>query len=63
MMYVTFQASVKGGELGITMPDEIKDIAWMDLEQADQRMPYYEDGLSAIVKRNQSVPYLYEGRF
>jgi len=63
VLYVTFKAEIIGGRMETVVPDEIADIAWIPVEQADQLMPYYKEGLSAIVRKNDQVTYFYEGKF
>lgn len=62
-IYFTFRAEITSGETIIVSPDEITEIAWIDIEQADQLMPYYKEGLSEIVKKNVEVTYHDEGKF
>jgi 8-oxo-dGTP diphosphatase len=62
VLFVTFRAEIVGGQAEIVRPDEIAEIAWADLAQADVLMPYYKEGLSEIVKRAVEVTYFDEGR-
>lgn len=63
IIFFTFAAEIGEGQEKIVMPDEIMEIAWIGIEEADRLMPYYKEGLSTIVRRNQSVTYFNEGRF
>lgn len=64
VVYVTFKASIIGGIEKINRHDEIMKISWVDVEQADSLMPYYNyNGLSEIVRKNVHVPYIDEGKF
>ncbi|CAM4493564.1 NUDIX hydrolase [Paenibacillus phoenicis] len=62
VILLTFRAEITGGELEITRPDEILDIAWVDVERADELMPYYPKGISSIVAKGVEVTYFDEGR-
>lgn len=62
VILLTFRAEIAGGELEITRPEEILDIAWVDLNRADALMPYYPEGISSIVAKGAEVTYFDEGR-
>lgn len=61
LLFITFRAEIAGGEATIDRPDEIMEIDWKDIEQADQLMPYYKDGLSSIVRAGTEITYFDEG--
>ncbi|PWW38937.1 MULTISPECIES: NUDIX hydrolase [Paenibacillus] len=58
---VTFRASIVSGAESISRPDEIRQIAWIRLEEADELMPFYEESLQEIVRKNVQVSYFDEG--
>jgi 8-oxo-dGTP diphosphatase len=60
-LFVTFRAEIVGGDRAITRPNEIRDIDWIDIEKADELMPYYKDGLHNMVKRGVEITYFDEG--
>jgi len=62
VVFFTFRAEVSGGLEEIVRPDEIMEIAWMDLERADELMPYYPEGISDIIRKNGEVDYIFEGK-
>ncbi|MCK8487680.1 hypothetical protein M0651_10890 [Paenibacillus sp. MBLB2552] len=62
VILLTFRAEIAGGELEITRPDEILNIAWVELNRADALMPYYPEGISSIVAKGAEVTYFDEGR-
>ncbi|WP_068786138.1 NUDIX hydrolase [Paenibacillus phocaensis] len=62
VILLTFRAEIAGGELEITRPDEILDIAWVDVNRADELMPYYPEGISGVVAKGIEVTYFDEGR-
>lgn len=61
VILITFRAERIGGEIEISRPEEIQDIRWVDLEEADMLMPFYLEGIKAIVDRNVEVNYYDEG--
>ncbi|WP_018758084.1 NUDIX hydrolase [Paenibacillus terrigena] len=61
-VFITFKAEIIGGKQEIVRPDEINDIQWIAVEQADQLMPYYLEGLCEIVRKDVEVTYFNEGR-
>lgn len=61
LVFVTFKAHIIGGKEQITLPDEIAVIEWVDLETADERVPYYLKGVSGLTQCTP-VDYWDEGR-
>ncbi|MEX1030701.1 MAG: NUDIX hydrolase [Paenibacillaceae bacterium] len=61
LLFITFRAEIIGGVEEIVMPDEILEIRWVNIEQADEFMPYYKEGLLAIVRKNNEITYYDEG--
>ncbi|WP_028595979.1 NUDIX hydrolase [Paenibacillus assamensis] len=61
-IFFTFRASIVGGQEQLSRPDEISNIAWVDLHEADERMPYIKDGVSRLIERAQEIPYYDQGR-
>ncbi|MBT9251610.1 NUDIX hydrolase [Bacillus halotolerans] len=45
----TFEARIVGGTEAIKKPNEILQIEWVDIEQANERMPYYSEGLKKML--------------
>ena len=62
-VFVTFKSQVVGGLEKINIPEEIMSISWIDIENADELMPYYKDGLINIVRKSEHVTYFDEGLF
>ncbi|WP_246009461.1 NUDIX hydrolase [Brevibacillus fluminis] len=60
---VTFKSCIIDGVETITRPEEIKNISWIRVEQADALMPFYKEGLKEIVRKNVQVTYFDEGSF
>ncbi|TVX94402.1 NUDIX hydrolase [Paenibacillus agilis] len=61
-VFFTFRASIVDGQEQLSRPDEISQIAWVDLQEADERMPYIKDGVSRLIERAQEIPYHDQGR-
>ncbi|MDF2652235.1 MAG: phosphohydrolase [Paenibacillus sp.] len=61
VIFVTFKAKVKSGEEKITRSHEIAEIKWVDIDEADQLMPYYIGGIKALIE-NEAIPYNNQGR-
>ncbi|MGD0032885.1 NUDIX hydrolase [Paenibacillus illinoisensis] len=57
----TFRAEVIGGRLELIRPHEISEIAWMDVDKADELMPYYKDGIRSLVQGTE-IPHYDQGR-
>ncbi|WP_055110141.1 NUDIX hydrolase [Paenibacillus ihumii] len=61
VVFVTFRGRIAGGRMEIVRPDEIHAIEWIDVEQADELMPFYKEKLRDIVRRDVEVAYYDEG--
>ncbi|SMO87011.1 NUDIX hydrolase [Melghirimyces algeriensis] len=61
-IFFTFLARITGGEMNLSRPEEIADISWMDLDEADQWMPYLPGGVSKLLKNKYSAPYMFQGK-
>jgi 8-oxo-dGTP diphosphatase len=60
-IFFTFNAKIVGGREVITIPDEIEDMQWIDIDQADKLMPYYNGGMSHIIRNRIEVTYNNQG--
>ncbi|CAH1203120.1 NUDIX hydrolase [Paenibacillus sp. JJ-223] len=60
-IFITFRAEIIGGKEQIIRPDEISEIAWLDIEQADELIPYYKGGFKNLIHGNEST-YFNEGK-
>ncbi|KQL40241.1 hypothetical protein AN960_07140 [Bacillus sp. FJAT-25509] len=56
---ITFSAKIIGGNLVISQEEEILQIKWMDLQTANQLMPYHKSGIEKLLE--SSVPYTFQG--
>ncbi|MBO9597303.1 MAG: NUDIX hydrolase [Cohnella sp.] len=61
-LFITFRAEIIGGSREITRPEEIDELEWVDIEEVDERMPYYKEGLKNIVKKGIEITYFDEGQ-
>ena len=59
-IFITFRAEIVGGREEISRPDEISEIAWLDITQADELMPYYKNGFKSLLNGNE-ITYFNEG--
>lgn len=60
VLFVTFRGEITGGREEVSRPDEILEIAWMDVSRADELMPYFGGRLAELVDANE-VPYIDQG--
>ena len=59
-IFFTFRAEILGGNLEIKDNNEILEIRWFDILEADKLMPYHKGGLRKLLQ--SSVPYNNQGR-
>ncbi|PCL91578.1 NUDIX hydrolase [Paenibacillus lautus] len=62
VVFITFRAEIIGGQQEITRPSEISHVEWVDIDRADEFMPYYQEGLKNIVKNEIEIKYFNEGK-
>ncbi|WP_440118952.1 NUDIX hydrolase [Paenibacillus sp. QZ-Y1] len=60
VLFFTFKGEVIGGVEEVVRPNEISEIAWMDIEKAEQLMPFHKDGLRRLIDGKQ-ITYFNEG--
>ncbi|WP_339149234.1 MULTISPECIES: NUDIX hydrolase [unclassified Sutcliffiella] len=58
-IFFVFKGEVIGGEIEINMPEEIEEVVWMDVEEAEKYLSFSE-GVKELFQR--TVPYSYRGR-
>lgn len=58
-LLITFAAKIIGGDISITYPDEILQIKWVDIDTADQLMPFHKMGIKSLLR--SSIPYTFQG--
>lgn len=59
-LFITFRVEIIGGQSRISRPDEIGAIEWVELEQAQERYPYYKKGIVDLVKSGREIFYYNE---
>lgn len=59
VIFFTYKCKITGGTEQITLPDEISQIEWTNIELADKRLPYFQKSLKDILK--DSVDYINQG--
>ena len=58
-LFITFKAKVIEGEISIIDKDEISEIEWVDIQKANELMPYHPNGVNSLLKA--SSPYTFQG--
>lgn len=56
VIFFTFRGKIIGGEMNISMPDEIEEITWMDSQKAEDFI--HITNSKGLIKRQSTVPYL-----
>lgn len=56
-LFITFRGRISSGELGIQNKNEISEVKWVEVDAANQLMPYHPGGVLSLL--NDSVPYLF----
>ncbi|MBU7592766.1 NUDIX hydrolase [Metabacillus halosaccharovorans] len=59
-IFFTFRGKIIGGEINISMPEEIEEITWMDAQEAEEYI--HITNSKGLIKRKFSVPYLLRKR-
>lgn len=49
-IFFTFEGRIVGGVEEIKMPEEIFQLEWVNIEQVEQRTPYYSEGINKLLK-------------
>ncbi|MBG9588054.1 NUDIX domain-containing protein [Cytobacillus firmus] len=58
-LMITFGAKVIDGEITIKDKNEIAEIKWVDINTANNLMPYHRGGIGDLLK--SSTPYIFQG--
>ncbi|CDQ19346.1 8-oxo-dGTP diphosphatase [Halobacillus karajensis] len=58
-LFITYKAKIVEGAIQIIHKDEIDDIKWMDINTANQLMPYHAGGVESLLE--SSAPYTFQG--
>ncbi|HET7656664.1 MAG TPA: NUDIX hydrolase [Bacillales bacterium] len=62
-VFHTFYATISGGEMKVTRPEEIADVFWAELKRADELLEPIELKPSEVVKSQPYAPYIFRGTF
>lgn len=60
-VFFTFLGKITGGEISLSRPDEIVDIQWVDLNNADRWMKVIPGGVSKLLQSQSSALYHFQG--
>jgi 8-oxo-dGTP diphosphatase len=60
-VFFTFRGEITGGEISISMPKEIEEVTWMNVQHAEGYIHITRD-TRGLIKRNASAPYLLRKR-
>ncbi|WP_053373981.1 NUDIX hydrolase [Paenibacillus sp. FJAT-27812] len=61
VVFATFKAKAVSTDVLITRPHEIAEVKWADLNEANQKMPYYKGGLQRLIE-SEAIPYGFQGK-
>ncbi|GAK00589.1 NUDIX domain-containing protein [Geomicrobium sp. JCM 19055] len=59
-VFFTFGARIIGGEQSINDPNEITDIRWIDIKEAENIMDYFPNGVQCFVEQRVAAPYYFQ---
>ncbi|SFS75158.1 NUDIX hydrolase [Paenibacillus sp. BC26] len=62
LLFIVFRAEIISGEAAIQRPNEISEIAWIEIEKVDALLPFYNNGFAKLVGGNE-ITYIDEGYF
>jgi 8-oxo-dGTP diphosphatase len=60
-VFFTFRGKITGGEIAISMPEEIEEVTWMNAEKAEEYI-HITSGTTGLVRGDSSAPYLLRKR-
>ncbi|WP_088349023.1 NUDIX hydrolase [Bacillus cereus] len=56
----TFVARIIGGEISIQDQNEITDISWINIKEAEKIMFYFPNGVQNLLKKGLVAPYYFQ---
>lgn len=59
-IFFTFTGKIIGGEINISMPEEIEEVTWMNSQLAEQYI-HLSDGFEGLIDNRNTVPYIFRG--
>jgi len=60
VLFFIFRAQIINGEIEIQRPDEISEIAWIEIDKANELMPFYNYGIQDLINGSE-ITYVNEG--
>jgi 8-oxo-dGTP diphosphatase len=61
VVFFTFRGRITGGEITIAMPEEIEEVTWMNVQNAEDYI-HITSNTKGLIKCNPSAPYLLRKR-
>lgn len=59
-VFFTFIGKIIGGEINISIPEEIEEVTWMDPQQAEKYI-HLSSGVEGLINSKTTVPYIFRG--
>lgn len=59
-VFFTFMGKIIGGEINISIPEEIEAVTWMDLQHAEKYI-HLSSGFEGLINNKTTVPYILRG--
>ncbi|WP_144513905.1 NUDIX hydrolase [Bacillus sp. FJAT-22090] len=56
-VFFTFIGKIIGGEINISFPEEIEEVTWMDVKQAEDYI-HIASGFEGLLQERNTVPYI-----
>jgi len=60
VLFFIFRAEVISGDIRIQRPDEISEIAWIEIDKANELLPFYNNQVHGMLNGNE-ITYVNEG--
>ena len=57
VLFFTFWGRITEGKIAISLPDEILEVEWMDLNEEDRLRPYFKGGISRLIEKQSAAEY------
>lgn len=56
-LFITFNARIIGGEISIQDEEEISEIKWVDIQTANDLMPYHPGGVESLLESSSAYTF------
>ncbi|MCG7409655.1 NUDIX hydrolase [Paenibacillus sp. ACRRX] len=60
-LFITFRGEIIGGVETVVRPEEIVEIQWVAIQEADKLLPYYKEGLYGLISQEREITYSDQG--